>query len=310
MSKRAEPPKAAANLKATRRWFRLRPRVWGLLLLLVAGGVGAQFLWQRAGARVARHPQYVLTAERVQITQSPPWIRSDIKMQVLRDAGLDGNISVLDDWTVLSRRVKEAFEFHPWVASVERITKRLPASLEIELTYRRPIAAVESNDGHGVAFLPVDARGVRLPEADLTDTERRYLPRISGVTGRPLVGDAWTDQRVIEGAKLIAGLTDIWQQLWLVEITAALRSPPRGETPLYSFEMVTRGGTRILWGTSPGQESAAGESPFDQKRKRLLDYAIQHGRLESIDGPAAIDVRSDLVVTPRTARKKNGIERK
>ena len=27
-----------------------------------------------------------------------------------------GTLSVLDDWDALSRRVKEAFEFHPWVA--------------------------------------------------------------------------------------------------------------------------------------------------------------------------------------------------
>jgi len=34
-----------------------------------------------------------------------------------------------------------------------------------------------------------------------------------------------------------------------------------------------------------------------------LDYATQHGKLESIDGPEVLDVRSDVVVTPRTARK-------
>ena len=71
---------------------------------------------------------------------------------------------------------------------------------------------------------------------------------------------------------------------------------------MYTFEIITSGGTRIVWGAAPGQEASAGESAFDQKRKRLLDYAAQHGQLESIDGPAAIDVRSDLVVTPRTAQ--------
>jgi hypothetical protein len=301
MSGRANRPKNTAA--GAKRWVRWRPRVWGLLLLLVAVGVGAQFLWRRSSPLVARHSQYVLTAEGIQISPPPPWIRSDIKMQVLRDAGLDGTISVLDDWDTLVRRVKDAFEFHPWVASVERITKRLPASLEIELKYRRPIAAVESSDASGVAFLPVDERGVRLPEGDLSDAERRYLPRISGVTGRPLVGDVWTDQRVIEGAQLVAGLMDVWRQLRLVEITAALRTPANSEARMYTFEMVTTGGTRIHWGAAPGQEAAAGESPFDQKRQRLVDYASQHGRLESIDGPATIDVRSELVVTPRTARR-------
>ena len=289
--------------------FRWRPRVWGILLLLAGLGVAGHFAWRRSAPSIARHPQYVLTAEGIHITPPPPWIRSDVKMQVLRDAGLIGSISVLDEWDSLAGRVKDAFEFHPWVASVERITKRLPAALDIELKYRRPIAAVESSDPQGVTFLPIDERGIRLPEADLTDAERRYLPRISGVTGRPLVGDIWADPRVIGGAKLVAALGDDWQQLKLVEIMAALRSgpqaAPQSESQVYTFDIITTGGTRIVWGAEPGQETSFGELTCEEKRKRLRDYAKQHGQLDSIDGPAAIDVRSELVVTPRTARRKS-----
>src|SRR3712207_7788009 len=50
--------------------------------------------------------------------------RSDIKAEVIRDGGLAGTISVLDPWETLSRRIREGFEFHPWIQSVERITKR------------------------------------------------------------------------------------------------------------------------------------------------------------------------------------------
>jgi hypothetical protein len=113
----------------------------------------------------------------------------------------------------------------------------------------------------------------------------------------------WDDQRVIGGARLAAQLADVWQQLRLVEILANAQSSTRDDKPLYSFEIVTTGGTRIIWGATPGQESSVGDSPFQQKRQRLLDYAAQHGKLESIDGPAVLDVRSDVVVTPRTARK-------
>jgi hypothetical protein len=284
--------------------------VWGILFLFVALGVGAHFVWRRSVPTIARHSQYVLTAEGIHITPPPAWIRSDIKMQVLRDAGLAGTISVLDDWDTLARRVKDAFEFHPWVASVVRITKRLPAAIEIELKYRRPLAAVESRDEQGVTFLPIDEQAVRLPEADLTDAERRYLPRISGVTGRPLVGDVWADPRVTGGAKLIGELHDVWQQLKLVEIMAALRSPPREKTEMYTFDIVTTGGTRIVWGAAPGQETVAGEHSCEEKRRRLLDYAAQHGHLDSIDGPAAIDVRSEIKVTPRTARRETSSQSK
>jgi hypothetical protein len=286
------------------RRFRIRPRVWACLAMLVGLGFGAHFLWLRTAPMVARDPQYILAADRIQITAPPAWIRSDIKAQVLRDSGLANSASVLDDWDTLTKRVKDAFELHPWVASVERITRRLPSSLDIELKYRRPIAAVESSDPSGIMFLPIDEHAVRLPEGDLTETERRYLPRVSGITGRPRIGDVWDDPRVVGGAKLAAQLADVWQQLRLVEILANPQSSTRDDKPLYSFEIVTTGGTRIIWGATPGQETSSGDSPFNQKRQRLLDYAAQHGKLESIDGPAVLDVRSDVVVTPRTARHK------
>ena len=197
------------------------------------------------------------------------------------------------------------FELHPWVASVERITRRLPSSLDIELKYRRPIAAVESSDPTGVMFLPIDDHAVRLPEGDLTETERRYLPRVSGITGRPRVGDVWDDPRVIGGAKLAAQLADVWQQLRLVEILANSQNSTHDEKPLYTFEIVTTGGTRIIWGATPGQESSR-------------RFAIQSETAAAVGlrGPARqtrIDRRTSsarcakrVVVTPARRGKKCG----
>src|SRR5262245_31994147 len=299
---RIAPETPAAPVPRGRR-FRIRPRVWVCLAILAGLGFAANFLWKQTAPTVARDPQYILNADRIQISTPPPWIRSDVRAQVLRDSGIAGNVSVLEDWDTLAKRIKDAFELHPWVASVEHITRKLPSSLVIEIKYRRPVAAVESSDPTGIMFLPIDDHAVRLPEGDLTETERRYLPRISGIMGRPRIGDAWNDPRVIGGAKLAAQLADVWQKLRLVEILASAQSASRDNSQLYTFEIVTTGGTRIIWGATPGQESSAGDSPFSQKRQRLLDYAAQHGKLESIDGPAVLDVRSDVVVTPRTARK-------
>ena len=304
MSQRKKVDASPAPTAEPSRRVRIRPRVWACLALLVGLEVFAHFLWQRNASTVAHQPQYVLSADRIQITAPPAWIRSDIKSQVLRDSGLAGNTSVLDNWDALAKRVKDAFEMHPWVASVDRITRKLPSSLDIELKYRRPIAAVESRDHTGVLFLPVDEHAVRLPEGDLTETERRYLPRVSGITGRPRVGDVWDDPRVIGGARLAVQLEDVWQKLRLVEILARMLPAVRDDRPACTFEIVTFGGTRIIWGATPGQESSFGDSPFPLKRQRLLDYANQYGKLESIDGPEVLDVRSDLVVTPRTARHK------
>src|SRR3981081_4378811 len=94
---RIKPETSAPSIEKPRR-FRIRPRVWACLAILVGLGFVGHFLWLRTAPTVARDPQYVLAADRIQITSQPPWIRSDIKSQVLRDSGLAGNLSVLDDW--------------------------------------------------------------------------------------------------------------------------------------------------------------------------------------------------------------------
>ena len=56
---------------------------------------------------------------------------------------------------------------------------------------RRPVAAVETNDGQSVSLTPIDVHGIRLPDADFTDVESRYLPRISGVISRRCAISGW-----------------------------------------------------------------------------------------------------------------------
>jgi hypothetical protein len=278
--------------------------VWASLLAIAVLGVGGHFLWRQQAASIARRSPYRLTPDAIRISSLPDWIRSDIKTEALRAAGLPGNLSVLDDWDTLVQRIRQAFEFHPWVKSVNRITRRLPSSLEIELTYRRPLAAVEVKGPGGVALLPVDAAAVRLPDIDLTDAERRFLPRIVNVSGRPMIGAIWEDPRVVGGVKLAGALQDVWRPLQLVEIIPSPHPQVLGEARFYAFEIVTNGRTRIVWGAAPGDEQSAGESPFAEKRQRLLDFAASGGRLDSIHGPAAVDVRKELLVTPRTASRE------
>jgi hypothetical protein len=282
-----------------------RPKVWAGLVLLVLVGTAGHFAWQRFAPLIGRHPQYQITAERIQITPPPPWIRTDVKAEVVQNAGLAGSLSLLDDGDRMQQRIRDAFSFHPWVAAVKRVRVDLPASLEVELEYRRPLAVIESATDDGLAYLPIDAEGVRLPDADFSAVERRLLPRIAGVTGRPAVGAAWNDPRVVEGARLVGELADVWNKLRLVEIVPSPHPQVRGDVRFHTFEITTSGGTRIVWGAALGSEKDAAESPFEVKRQRLLDYAAEHGPLDSIDGPAMVDVRNELVVVPRTARRSS-----
>jgi hypothetical protein len=293
----------ASAAKSESSWSLGRPNAWTWLLFVLALSIGVHLAWVQFAPTVARHPQYQITADQIHITPPPPWIHADIRGEVLRDAGLVGTLSVLDDGERLQQRVRDAFGFHPWVAAVRRITLSLPATLDIDLEYRRPVAAVQIAADQAASCSPIDVVGFRLPDADFSDVERRYLPRIVGASGQPLVGKPWTDERVLEGARLAAGLDDVWAKLRLVQIIPSAEPRVRGEIRFHSFELTTSGGTRIRWGAAPGHEPDAGESPFDVKRQRLVDYATQHGKLDSIEGPELVDVRSDLVVVPRTARR-------
>ncbi|HEY4231963.1 MAG TPA: hypothetical protein VGM76_00925 [Lacipirellulaceae bacterium] len=302
MGAEKKSPQATAP-KSEPFWSLGRPNIWTWLLLGLALSIGAHLAWMQFGPTVARHAQYQIAADHVHITPPPAWIHADVRSEVLGDSGLVGTLSVLDDSERLQQRVRDAFSFHPWIAAVRRITLSLPATVDVELEYRRPIAAVQVAANAAAPCSPIDVTGFRLPDADFSDVERRYLPRIVGGSGQPLVGKPWTDERVLEAARLAAGLGDVWAKLRLVEIIPSADPRVRGEIRFHTFELTTSGGTRIRWGAPPGHEVDAGESPFDVKRQRLVDYAAQHGKLDSIEGPELVDVRSDLVVVPRTARR-------
>ena len=121
----------------------------------------------------------------------PAWIRADVKAEVLRDSGLIGKLSVIEDQQQLQKRVRDAFAFHPWVAEVGAIRstclRRSTSSSNTAGRWRRSRRSTKPQ----FRILPVDAHGVRLPETDFSDYERRSLPRISGVAGVPSVGERW-----------------------------------------------------------------------------------------------------------------------
>ena len=126
MSPRIKPETRRMPIVKGRR-FRIRPRVWVCLAILVGLGFGAHFLWQRYRADVARDPQYILAAERIQITPPPRGFAPTSRLRFFATP----DSSALSPFSTIGIRlpsaVKDAFELHPWVASVERITRRCQA---------------------------------------------------------------------------------------------------------------------------------------------------------------------------------------
>lgn len=287
---------------------RLKPLVVGrgrwvtlAILFCVAAAVGSHFLWRGVRDFVFAGPQYRINPRDIHITPPPEWIRSDIKAEVFRDASIDGALSILDD--NLTENIAQAFSLHPWVAKVERVTKYHPAGLDVELVYRRPVAMVEVAGG----VFPVDVEGTLLPTADFSPLEVRRYPRLSGVKTDPIgpVGTRWGDPRVLGGAQLADAFGAAWQELGLARIEVAVDAPD------IAYDLVTRGGMRIAWGSAPAV-AVPGETTAAEKVARLKKYAAEHnGGLDGAGGAQSLDVRREngILVTPRTAIRQSGGQR-
>ena len=157
-------------------------------------------------------------------------------------------------------------------------------------------------------LLVIDSDLVRLPEMDLTEVEKLYLPRIRGIANRPMVGETWSDQRVAGAVQLIAALGDAWSKFHFVDVIPSESPELSKQSRFYAFELVATGGTRIVWGAAPGLEPN-GEATFDQKLQELKSFVAQNGPLNSTYTPKSInlrDLRHGPVIEQRTV-KNDGV---
>lgn len=286
--------KTAPSLPLVPGWLqRLVGFAWGpgrtatMLVLLVAAFIAATcWAWTVAQERVQSAPRYKITQQQVKISPLPPWIHSDLRAEVFRNASLDAPLSKLDDG--LNDRLGRAFALHPWVAKVVQVTKWRPDLVEVQLVYRRPVCVVEVPGD----LLPVDAEGVLLPGGDFSPNEKQaqYL-RLGGIPTRPMgpAGQAWGDGRVTGGAEIADSLGSVWQQLKLFRIEPAPR-PGAAAGEECPYVLFTNAGTQIVWGYAPSTRMA-NEMPAAEKVARLMQFAADHGGLEGPTGPQALDVR-------------------
>lgn len=300
-TKPAEAAPSRSPLDRAKSLFMPRLRV--VIALVVVGllGWGMTGVWQRVAPSIIHRPPYLLTSQRITVSPPPEWTSADVSAEVIRNTGLDGRLSTLDD--SFMSVVEDAFVLHPWIASVEKIKKLYPDGVHVEVTYRKPVAVVEMSSPQGMLLVPVDHQAVHLPAKDVPEVYKRYLPRIQNVVDRPPVGQRWDDPRVAGAADLAARLAEVWEQLSLVDILPSTRPEILDEHRYYVYDLMTRGGTRVVWGAAPAQ-SPPGEDDFTAKLARLRNCVADIGPLDSVRSPAVVDVRNQLSVTPRTVKKK------
>lgn len=239
-------------------WERRRAGLGAAAVLLAAAGLGA-LVWSRSGDRVQRADDLLLYPEAIEVRGKAPWVKADIRAEALRGATLDHGLPLHDP--ELSNRLARAFDMHPWVRQVVRVELRHPAGAIVEVACREPAAMVGVDGG----LLAVDAEGVVLPSADFTAESAAAYPRLGGIGSSPQgpEGARWGDPAVEEGAALLHLVGPEWTTLGLAECR-----PVKDEANARTWELVSRSGRVIRFGSAPGRETE-GEAKAAAKIARL-----------------------------------------
>ena len=263
-----------ARLRGAARWLAARTRsgvaavgIRGFLLLAIAAGS----VW---GIELARHHVGQMRAFRVYPerfrAEGPAWCAQDLaNVEFPRDS-----YSIFDPRLI--RDVTEAYRACPWVASVQRVEKRLPNELRVELTLREPAAFVRQPSG----YCAVDAEGVYLPlDYSHWDHPQQPLATISGVAiPPPAPGRLWADRRVGAALSVLAALGTEPEVMRCVSVVDVANldgevDPMRSEVVLFTHRNV-----RIFWGR-PADTRKFGEPTVAEKLARLRRCMARHRSL-------------------------------
>lgn len=241
---------------------------------------------------IGHRPEYQLRAEDIHVTEIPQWVPQDLVVETAAKVGLKPTRSVLDEQLTVD--VANALRAHPWVEKVVKVEKSVPARLNIELVYRRPVAMVEIPSG----LLPVDANGVLLPPGSFTAEDAQRYPLITRPKTSPqsAVGKPWGDSQVAAAAKLAAVLLPHWKDFRLTAIEIPPGIDLRAPQEELVFQLQTQGGSRIVWGRAPGVIYPL-ELSADQKIGRLEECLSRFGGFDQPDGPYEIDIRHFQEIT-------------
>ncbi|MDX1970308.1 MAG: hypothetical protein SFV23_24265 [Planctomycetaceae bacterium] len=281
------PPKTSA-VPPPRTWRErlFRPRILILLAGLSTLPVLGPWLVRQL-PNLEERPEYRLPFAHLQLEPPAPGdLPADFLEQVRQRGNLDVELSVLSP--ELPRKLAEAFSKHPWIEQVVSVRNVFPASVTVELKYRRPVALIQVAEG----FYAVDAQGVLLPPTDFRhDAADRYIP-VTGIATKPRgsAGRSWGDPAVAGAARLAEFLGVRWKTLGLAEIVAPEAVDIKEGSADLIYELRAAGGSRILWGRIPGS-THPGELSANQKLGRLEKYLAEFGSFDKPQGPYEIDIR-------------------
>lgn len=276
------------GLRVLHRVFRPRR------LLLIATALASLIIVPRLLDQLpdlSESEQYQLKTADIEITPPPGWVPHDLVDDVVQRSQLPPEISLLrEGW---AEQIAAAFAEHPWVEQVVQVRATGTRRVQVELTFREPVAMVEVQTG----LYPISADSLLLPPNDFSirDTSRYCLIRNVRTIPQGPSGQPWGDPIVAGAARLAeqlcrpssGGDQSYWRLLDLQAIYVPRPTIANPDPEQLLYELETSRGSRIKWGRAPGIDHP-GELSAAQKLGRLERY------LKEVDddrGPYVIDIR-------------------
>lgn len=274
--------------RAVRTWF-FRPTPLIVTSFLISIGVLAPYV-PYLMPNLSELEEYQFDLDQLQVNPPNPWVPGSLLDDVLRESNLPRKVSLIE--RDLCRDVALALENHPWVRQVEFVRLTSEPAVQAVIDYRRPVAFIEFESG----FLPVDQAGTLLPVDSFSADDVERLPRILGLDPSPSLDSHDYDPRVLKAATQIAEILAPGQDMdryWIPFKLKGIIAPKIAEgddgTLGLTFEILTEGGSRIIWGNPPGTDQL--EPTPEQKLGRMEQYVTRYGDFDSPHGPYRIDIR-------------------
>jgi len=206
------------------------------------------------------------------LSANPPIPLKDFLKEV-RAAGQFQEVLNLQEAGLLER-LRETIQRHEWVESVQRVALVSPSQLQVDLTFRIPVAKIENGsqvhwvDQHGKLLLPV------VPKMEWN------LISIVGWNDRQEESHQWLVQAVKTAQQLENDVSH-----WNIGSIQIANYPALDVAEL---RLKTNGGTSIIWQTLKG--SNVEEPTVEEKKSRIRIYLERYGTLEVPVG-YVLDVR-------------------
>lgn len=275
----AKQGNARAAPAGAARWLRLP-----LGLALVAGAIA--FLPRATGLVPDRDRPFLVDPAWLAVESGPAWFSGAVVDAMARDLAELTPTQLRDDAEVAAL-IDAVAHGNGWIRRVERVAKRYPNQLELDVSLRDPVALVESDDG----LVLIDAECVIVAPAATSGEylARRPLPlvhlatRLRHATPGRVVRDPALEHGLQVALEIAPYREDLERRglaLDVIDVTAKERS---GGHSLTDVEIYTRDGLVLEWGRARAHpDFGALEPDPDAKVRGLLRVAARYPELAGI----------------------------